>query len=243
MYEKYSQQYYCWCKYYDNNDVEMKTLHKYITFQSADVLEIGCGTGRFTEKILLDKPSSVIAIDNDLQSINLAIENVTDECVEFIFLDANDIGEKIPFKLFDYVVFSWSLNYIPDYRKVLNAALACCKSNGKVIIMFPCNSEYLALINSIRRHENTNYFSEVFYYSIKTFFLKQKIDLLEDEIITEFVYPNEMDALENNLFHWDVINEPLTEFEINGFRDKLMKYKRKNGNICIQDKVKLLIGG
>lgn len=243
MYQKYSQQYYCWCKYYDNVDEEMRIIHKYITFHNADILEIGCGTGRFTERVLLDKPLSVVAIDNDLQSINIAIENVIDKCVEFNLLDANEIDNHFASKQFDYIIFSWSLNYIPNYCKVLSTALRHCKSEGKVIIMFPCNSEYLSLLNSIRLHNETNYYSDKFYCSIKDFFSDRKIDLLEDEIITEFTYPNEIEALENNLFHWKAINDPLTELEIINFKKKLLNYRKENGNICIQDKVKLLIGG
>lgn len=243
MYKEFSQQYACWCRYYDNVDEEMRIIHKYLTFQKADILEIGCGTGRFTKRILLDKPLSVRAIDNDSQSINIAIENVIDNRVEFIKLDANEIEKQFTSNQFDYIVFSWSLNYIPNYCEVLREAMACCKSNGKVIIMFPCNSEYLSLINSIRLCDETNYFTDEFYYSIKNFFINQKINLLEDEIITEFIYPNETEALENNLFHWDAINAPLTECEIDIFKDKLLTYRKMNGNICIQDKVKLLIGG
>lgn len=243
MYNKYSKQYDCWCKYYDNIDEEMRIIHKYITFHNANILEVGCGTGRFTERILLDKPLSVMAIDNDLQSISIATENVIDDCVEFIELDANEIENQFVTKQFDYVVFSWSLNYIPNYNKVLSAAIKCCKPKGKIIIMFPCDSEYLSLINSVRLYEDINYFSDEFYYSIKTFFANRNINLLEDEIISEFIYPNEINALEHNLFHWDVINNSLTEFEISCFMDKLFKFRKENGTICIQDKVKLLIGG
>lgn len=243
MYKIYSKQYDCWCKYYDNIDEEMRIIHKYITFHNADILEVGCGTGRFTERILLDKPQSIMAIDNDIQSINIATENVIDDCVEFIELDANEIESQFVSKQFDYVVFSWSLNYIPNYCEVLSAALTCCKPKGKIIIMLPCNSEYLSLINSVKLYEDINYFSDEFYYSIKNFFANCKINLLEDEIIAEFIYPNEIKALEHNLFHWDVIDNSLTEFEISSFMDKLSKYRKENGTICIQDKVKLLIGG
>lgn len=243
MYKKYSQQYNCWCKYYDNIDEEMRVIHKYITFHNANILEVGCGTGRFTKRILLDRPLSVVAIDNDLESIDIASKSVINEKAEFIKLDANEIENRFVSNQFDYVVFSWSLNYIPNCYEVLKAALTCCKPEGKVIIMFPCNSEYSSLINSIKLYDDVNYFSEDFYNSIRNFFVDRNIDLLEDEINTEFIYPTESEALENNLFHWDAINNPLTELEISGFKDKLLKYKKKNGNICIQDKVKLLLGG
>lgn len=242
MYNKYSHQYNHWCQFYDENSEEMRIIHRYLNFENTDVLEVGCGTGRFTQKILADNPLSIIAIDNDKESIKIAKSNCSDGKVRFIPLDANELDHHYSSQLFDYVVFSWSINYILDYYRVLESALSCCKKNGKIVILFPCASEYSNLIKSIKNDGSDNCFSKELYESIKNFFIDNNLNIYEDEIITNFTYPSEKEAYESNLFHWKAVDIPLTEKETTVFRKKLKKYE-KNEKICIQDKVKLLIGG
>ena len=67
----YEQHWNLWCKQYDPKNLELKYLFQLVTIKGKNVLEIGCGNGRFT-RILGKYAKSVVGIDNDKRMIESA---------------------------------------------------------------------------------------------------------------------------------------------------------------------------
>jgi SAM-dependent methyltransferase len=121
----------------DPESVELKASEKYVSFEDKDILEIGCGEGRFTAKYL-DKARSVVAIDTDANSLQIADTRIPLHLrrkVRFLTKDAEnlDLGSES----FDVVIFSWSLCCIPDPYKALKEARRVLRSRGKLLNLMP----------------------------------------------------------------------------------------------------------
>ena len=84
---------------------EREVLHRLVTLQGKNVLDIGCGDGRTTRN-LAQTAASVLGIDPDTERITLAREAGGERCTfrveDTVTLDLASAG-------FDVVVFSRSL--------------------------------------------------------------------------------------------------------------------------------------
>jgi len=124
-----ANQYDSWCQYYDPNGIEMeeikkcaqKNCDKNSLWDNTRILEIGCGTGRFTKLMLKEKVKWIDAIDPSeerVASLNayLARNNINNRCCAVVTTieDFQSDGE------YDIIVFSWSWAFIGDrYEEIL----------------------------------------------------------------------------------------------------------------------------
>lgn len=94
-------------------------------------LDVGCGTGVFTELIVdTSSPSSVIAVDPSQAQIDLARTKPVAHRADFRVADA----QTLPFSdcTFDIVVSSLVINFITDRPRALNQMHRVCKPGGVI---------------------------------------------------------------------------------------------------------------
>lgn len=103
--------------------LEQIRLHKNINY----ILDIGCGDGFFTEKILeLDNIKEIIGIDTAISSINI----LKSEKIKF-FKNTNEIGNR----KFDMILFLDVLEHIEKDSDFLSYFSKHLKDDGKIIII------------------------------------------------------------------------------------------------------------
>ncbi len=84
---------------------ETEVLHRLVTLQGKNVLDIGCGDGRTTRN-LTQTAASVLGIDPDTERIALARDAGAERCT---FRVEDTVTLDLPSAGFDVVVFSRSL--------------------------------------------------------------------------------------------------------------------------------------
>jgi 2-polyprenyl-3-methyl-5-hydroxy-6-metoxy-1,4-benzoquinol methylase len=93
----------------DPEGSETAVIHELVDFRGTDVLEVGCGDGRLTERFA-EHCHSVLAIDPNEQRIERAVATVPSELRAAVTFEAADILDaKLPAEAFDIVVLSWSI--------------------------------------------------------------------------------------------------------------------------------------
>ena len=97
----------------------------------ASWLDVGCGTGTFTE-LLIDKcaPASVVAVDPAEAQLDHARRKPVAQLAEFRMADAQDL--PMSDNAFDIVVASLAINFIPDRAKGISEMRRVCRPGGIV---------------------------------------------------------------------------------------------------------------
>lgn len=116
----------------DIEQTEYSDILEVFDFTGKTVLEIGCGSGRFTESLKKDC-KEVIGIDPDEKKVEKAKERFPD--IDF----RTGSGENLEFedRLFDAVVFAWSLHHHADPSKALKEAAKVLEDDGRILINEP----------------------------------------------------------------------------------------------------------
>ena len=142
-----------WLSHYDNTSEinKIMLLSNELGIFNKNVMQIadvGCGNGRFTKCISrLFYRSSIYAIDNKKENLNLAKEINKDLNVEYICADAFDFFKNnFQFEL-DIIFFSWSLfdmvsifNQTEKEKKLkelISSAKKSLKRKGYIIVLQP----------------------------------------------------------------------------------------------------------
>lgn len=110
----------------------MKLLN--LVKSGSEVLEIGCSTGYFSEKLIqkncrlwaveIDKEAALIAQQRkDVKVLNCDVSQITD------YLSTN--------KQFDVIILADILEHLPDPSKVLNSLKKYLAKHGKIILSVP----------------------------------------------------------------------------------------------------------
>lgn len=99
--------------------------------QGARWLDVGCGTGAFTE-LLLDTcaPAAVAAIDPAVSQIDYARHRLPAEFVDVRVADAQRI--PFPIEAFDIVASALAINFVPDRARALSEMRRVCRPRGYV---------------------------------------------------------------------------------------------------------------
>lgn len=116
----------------------------------ADVLEIGCGTGRnLVQAALLYPDVSFFGIDISTEMLTSAISAISrrdlTKRIRVAHGDGTGFNPQVLFGIaeFDHVMISYSLSMIPDWRHVLQAAVSRLKPGGRLHIVDFGNQERL----------------------------------------------------------------------------------------------------
>ncbi len=89
---------------------EVRALRRVMNWQGAHVLEIGCGGGRLTQRLVSLGVANVHALDNDAELIETARKQLPARYAKQIEYQVGSGAElKHDTNTFDVVVFSWVL--------------------------------------------------------------------------------------------------------------------------------------
>lgn len=96
-----------------------------------DWLDVGCGTGVLTTRILSDtNPKSLVSVDPSEGFLETASSNIVDARVEFKIGDGEAL--QIPSDTRDFVVSGLVLNFIPDRHKALREMQRVARQKASV---------------------------------------------------------------------------------------------------------------
>ena len=119
----------------DPEGAELRATEKGLSsFKDKDVLEIGCGEGRFTAKFF-GKTKSTVALDSDPNAIATARRKISSPSIKFLIGEAQKL--ELSSQSFDVVIFSWSLCCVEDPGKALKEAHRILRSEGALVNIMP----------------------------------------------------------------------------------------------------------
>ena len=100
---------------------------------TGDVLELACGTGHWTHR-LLPHATSVTAVDASPEMLAIAAARVTSERVRFI---QTDIFTWTPDRRYDVVFFGFWLSHVPleRFASFWTKVADCLKPRGRVFVV------------------------------------------------------------------------------------------------------------
>jgi ubiquinone/menaquinone biosynthesis C-methylase UbiE len=127
------------------------------------VLDLGCGTGSLAFFIKKYHPkSNIFAVDASEPMITECEKKKRNESLDVIFKHSS--AENLPFEneIFDTIVASFLLSYIPKTIKpsVLKEALRVLKPNGKLVIVDPNKQYGLKRFWNIAQYISNPFFAE-----------------------------------------------------------------------------------
>jgi len=149
----------------------MKIINKYAP--NSDVLDVGCGTGRITRNL----EGNVIGLDINEWNIERAKANAPN--AKFVVGDCEDM-RMIPSCSFDLVVFTETLEHIPNPQRALQEVKRVLRVGGIAVITVPSQS----LIWRFRKYLTTTHpHSEPFHHNFSKHelieLLKRHFEILE----------------------------------------------------------------
>ena len=138
-----------------------------------NVLDIGSGTGTYS--IWMNKLGlNVTSIDQSKEMINIAKEKASKEKlnIDWILGDAHVL--PFPNQSFDLVVSVTAIEFMDNYRVVLNEAMRVLKPNGRLVIgVLTKNSPWGELYQEMAKNDPNNLFSRAHLFT-------------EDEVVNLF---------------------------------------------------------
>jgi len=121
----------------DPDGAELNAVEEGASLSGSDVLEVGCGDGRFTAKYW-NEPRSLNAIDPDEAAIQSAQSKVPQGLARRVRFRAGGAEDlRFPSQSFDVVIFSWSLCCVQDMKRALREAQRVLRVGGKIVSVMP----------------------------------------------------------------------------------------------------------
>ncbi len=116
----------------ERRDYILKKFSKYLELAKCEILEVGCGNGRFGI-LLAPSVAKYYGIDPDKDYIELA-RKTKPENAEYKIGRA----ENIPYeKQFDIVFYANSWHFVKDYEQAIKETKRVLKDNGILVILEP----------------------------------------------------------------------------------------------------------
>lgn len=236
------QKYEEWCQYYDPEKRELQLLTSLIDFEDKTVLEIGCGTGRLSYRILpyvkrftgIDKEAGAIEICEQKKQKNLFSDKA-----EFITIDASLMS--FPDSSFDVIIFGWSIYLLPDKTTVLKNVKAILKDNGVVAVLQPIAGNFEEILFHFYERSNLEQFAA---HSSESVVLLNELfsNHAEYTLESHFVFPTIEKTIEMmEFFIEDEDFRTLSESEKKFLRDRLKDFINDSGQISLSDIVNIII--
>jgi len=125
-----------------SNERMTRGIAEIVNFKNKTVLDLGCGDGTFSFKLVEFGAKHVLGIDPATQAIQLAQKNACEKgCTNLNFEVGNLYNLSFEEKKFDIVVLRGVLHHLPDPER----AIALAVKWGKEIVILEPNGMNLAL--------------------------------------------------------------------------------------------------
>ncbi len=234
-----SQKYAEWASHYDPQNLEIQLLHNHgLNFEGTKVLEIGCGTGRFTKRII-DSCSSITCIDPDENAIEYLKASIISPKLQIICGTLESVVLENDY--FDYVVFPWSLYLIQNQYEVLSLSKQYLRPGGRIIILQAKSGEYEEEISALY-----NSYDSMMAYTKACDSLPALVSSVfetasTDTLNTFFVFDSIEQVIDCSLFFVeDEEGQTPSESSISKLRERLLAYLTPAGKVVMSDIVELI---
>lgn len=125
-----------------------------------NVLDIGCGDGRITQKIAQTlKGGSVIGIDQSMSMVRLAKQNFSSDNLAFIHMDATKINLDTQL---DIAFSNATLHWIADHTAVLQSLRKDLNTNAKILFQMGGAGNANELLESVAQITSSNRWKQYF---------------------------------------------------------------------------------
>lgn len=230
--DDYAEGFDKWAEYYATTD-EIELLRDNVQLENKSVLEIGCGSGRLTER-LSPIAEEYYAIDIVPELVKFCNnKRYIDEDTDSIFLGS---GEDIPFddNTFDIVLDGWALT-AQNQQQALAEYQRVVKPNGIIVIIAESWDEPDGRINSDYVRIIRKYDPEYDWYELIDELYIPIYDQFPDENIThypletEYQFPSRTAAFRAFEFH-------ITQYHEREFpEERRVDMWRHIGAMCVGD--------
>ena len=192
--------------------IELTYILNFIDDKSLKILDYGCGSGHFTNRIKKSKPScTVIGADINTYAINYAKQKYKN--TTFI----NSDNHLFKNDEFDIVIISHLLEHIHQREKFLKQILTCLKNKGKVIIAVPQErirgdgTLFTIFINALRGVFTNPHVVKLVYNDLSS--LMDKVNVkIQKKKYTNYQYPFMSNKRKWHSFSLVIIGEKICGF-------------------------------
>ena len=229
-----------WASHYDPFKKELSCLKKNgISFKGKRVLEVGCGTGRFTKRILEDC-REVVSIDPDERALEVLKSSIHDTRLQLYRGTLETV--TLQKDSYDFVVFPWSMYLIENKHLNLDIALSLLSANGYVVILQANSGEYEEEVARLYSNYDPLDAYHSTYDSLADIVKQVFGNVICDTLVTEFYFSDANDVVDNSLFFIeDEEGIPPDSKSIETFRERLAKYALPDGRIKLSDVVSVFL--
>lgn len=229
-----------WATHYDPNGLEIKHLNAHnIFFKQKRVLEVGCGTGRFTKRILEDC-EKITCIDPDSEALAVFDTQISSPKVQVICGTLETAELKAGY--YDYVIFPWSMYLITNRDEILLLSKKYLKPGGNIIILQAQSGEYEEEISKLYRSYNSlgayNSACDTLPSDVKRIFGNVTSDILS----TYFEFESIDQVIDCSVFFIeDEEGQQPRMSDIIRLKERLRSYISPGGTIVMSDNVSVVI--
>jgi ubiquinone/menaquinone biosynthesis C-methylase UbiE len=169
------------------------------------ILEVGCGNGWLSAKLVGIPESEVTGLDVNQVEINQACRVFKKDNLEFVYDTFNE--DTFPGEKFDVIVFAASLQYFPSVKAILQQALSLLNPGGEVHIMDTHFYKPEELNKAYAR--SLNYYNSLGYPQMAEQYFHHSIDELSGLKHHILLNPGSILSLlgKKGPFHWITINQ------------------------------------
>lgn len=249
MYGKYSEMYSQWCDYYDFENIELQTIGKYVEIDGKDIIDIGCGTGRFLFRIL-PYVHSAIGVDNDGLSItvlnNLLSQKYKGYVSQATVICSNIEDVQLPSESIDIAFFSWSLYALnkEQMNQAIKKVFDMLRVNGKLIILQPIGGEFETVMRLFFwEHEDEDEYRNCL-DNMNEIIPPLFNTIATDKIVSHFVVPGLSEFCDMlRMFavtEGGCVPNELSHISVDALCEHMSSFKSEKG-FCLEDEVLLFV--
>ena len=254
MYDAVSKEMDEWAECYDLENKEVIAIRNEYDFTGKDVLEVGCGSGRFSFR-LHGVVNKLVGIDTSKQSIQIAKSKASNyrEGDRFDFYNCDFLGNDdfLGNMKFDCVLFSWSLhclgsdyngNYENGYRNDdielgIEKAVNYLKTDGHIVIIQPYYGDFEKVFDA-----ESYDFSKVFIMECEAC-KKYFCNVITNDLYVSFTFHDEDDAIAKSDWIYkaaDLSNSMFMDKDLLNDKRQILKGYMDGSVVKLPDRAKLI---
>ena len=196
-----------WARVYDKENnlimfLEEQITRKMFDFSGKDILDLGCGTGRYA--INLARKNNVTAVDMNSRMLNLARKKAREARVKIDFFKS-DVTKYSPKKKYDVILSM----LVHDHVKNLDSAakiIASASKKGTVVFVSNVSPEFERVEKKVNKTIFENFYTDEYYHPLseyKKIFKKNGFDFVSGwnivfhERLLDFIEIDNFSVLKN----------------------------------------------
>jgi ubiquinone/menaquinone biosynthesis C-methylase UbiE len=185
-------------KFYDPENKEFEKIiecieDKFGQKTDLNILEVGCGTGRISHK-LIQKYSKVVAIDNSEKYISYCKSKYKKDKIEFEYSDIKDFNSK---EFFDVIIFGWIGFHYQEEIDTIIKNLKKIANKGSLIVILDAyfDTEYVNVLQMIREVDINH--TKIRKEKLNELLVKEFGNLNQEVLLTHYKFDNIKSVIDN----------------------------------------------